>query len=222
MAVGTGCTQGAAHLGAEKPVQDGDGHKAENHQNQNGVVQDHIAHIARGNQQIVFIHADGQVRLAAAGTRTHNAQVDRVQRQLGQDAGKDRGDAAGGVEKPGHKPRQHTGGGGGDQRQPHGYAVEDQHDTDRTAGTQGTVHGQIGNVENPVGQIHADRHNAPDKPLGNGTGHGIDQGSKERHNKTPLRCFWKNTISTKTAGKALLALFPLLWVMCQTDQPMAV
>ena len=119
--------------------------------------------------------------LAAARAEAHDAEVDRVQRQLGQDTGQNGRDAAGRVEQAGDKARQHTGRRGGQQRQPDRRTVEHHDNADRAASAKRAVDRQIGHIEDAVGQVDADCHNAPDKALGHRAGHRVDQGSKESH-----------------------------------------
>ena len=169
--VGTGCAQCAAKLCAEEPVQHTDEERAEDKQHDNRIVECQRTDIPGRNQQTVLVHADRQVGLAAARACTHDAQVDRIERQLGQDTGQNCRDAAGRVEQACDKARQHTGQRGGHKGSPHRHTVQHQHNADRAAGAEGAVNGQVRHIQNAVGQINTDGHNAPDQPLCRSTGH---------------------------------------------------
>ena len=52
-----------------------------------------------------------------------------------------------------------------EQRQPRIQPRADQHDADRAAGCQRAVHRQIRDIQDAEGDVHTDRHDAPDKPL---------------------------------------------------------
>ena len=69
------------------------------------------------------------------------------------------------MEQTRDKARQHTGQRGRHKGDAHRRAVQHQHNADRAAGTEGAVNGQIGHIQNAVGDVHADGHNAPDKAL---------------------------------------------------------
>jgi len=56
------------------------------------------------------------------------------------------------------------------------------HDADSAAGAERTVNGQIGYIQNAVGKVHADRHNAPYQALRYGTGQCARQRDKTREN----------------------------------------
>ena len=142
-----------------------------NKQHDNRIVECQRTDIPGRNQQTVFIHADGQVSLAAARACTHDAQVDRIERQLGQDTGQNCGDAAGRVEQACDKARQHTGQRGGHKGSPHRHTVQHQHNADSAAGTERAVNSQVRHIQNAVGKINADGHNAPNQSLRCGTGH---------------------------------------------------
>ena len=90
--VGAGGAQRAAQLRAKKPVQHGRSpptHKDEPANRR--VVQGHIPDIASGHQQVIFVHAHAA---DVAPCPAHDAQVDGIQGQLGQNAGQDGRDAA--------------------------------------------------------------------------------------------------------------------------------
>ena len=169
--VSAGGTQRAAQLSAKEPVQHSDQHRAEDGQGQDGVIEGHIADITGRDQQAVLIHADGQVGFAAARAEAHDAEVDRIQRQLGQNTGQNSRDAAGRVEQARNKARQHTCCRSRQQGKPHRHPVKHHNNADRTAGTKRAVDRQIGHIQDAVGQVDADGHNAPDKALGHSTGH---------------------------------------------------
>ena len=129
-----------------------------------------LLQIPQGDQQLVVIHVQGGIRLHA-----HGCQVDRPQTQLGENTGENGGNAALGMEKAGDQ----TGKTAGDECAQHGNpeapAVYDHHNTDHTAGTEGAVHRQIGKVQNPVGDVQPDCHDAPDQSLRDSTGQRIDE-----------------------------------------------
>ena len=85
------------------------------------------------------------------------------------------------MEQAGDKARQHTGQRGRHQGDAHRRAVQDQHNADCATGTEGAVHGQIRHIQNTIGDVDADSHNAPDKALRDGTGHRVYQGGQEIH-----------------------------------------
>ena len=149
--VSAGGTQRAAQLSAKEPVQHSDQHRAEDDQDQDGVIEGHIADITGRDQQAVLIHADGQVGFAAARAETHNAEIDRIQRQLGQNTGQNSRDAAGRVEQARNKARQHTCCRSRQQGQPHRRPVKHHNNADRTAGTERAVDRQIGHIQDAVG-----------------------------------------------------------------------
>ena len=98
----------------------------------------------------------------------HDAQVDGVEGQLGQNTGQDGGDAAGGVEQTRDQSGQHT-----RQHAPPAApargsqpVLTHQQHAHRAAGSQGAVHRQIGHIQDLIGDIDADGHNAPDQALG--------------------------------------------------------
>ena len=47
-------------------------------------------------------------------------------------------------------------------------AAQQQHDAHGAAGAHRTVHRQVRHIQNAVGDVHADGHNAPDDALGAG------------------------------------------------------
>ena len=175
MLVCAGGTQRAAHFSAEEPVQNTNQDSAENDQYNNRVIRRQRTHIAGRNQQAVLVHADRQVGFTAAGAGTHNAQIDRVERQLCEDTGQNSRYPAGGMEQTCDQACQHADQRSRQKRHTHRYAVQNQHNTDRAAGAQRAVNGQIGHIQNTVGNIDADGHNAPDETLCHSTGHGVYQ-----------------------------------------------
>lgn len=90
--VRAGGADGAALLRAEEPVEQRDHRGGEEQQQRQRILRQQLAHgregahIALGNEQVVLIHADRLIRLAL-----HDAQVDRVERELREDTGKDGG-----------------------------------------------------------------------------------------------------------------------------------
>ena len=53
--------------------------------------------------------------------------------------------------------------------EPHGAAADNKHGADRCAGSDGTIHGQVGDVKYLIGDVYTDCHDAPNKSLGNGS-----------------------------------------------------
>ena len=49
------------------------------------------------------------------------------------------------------------------------------HNKGGTAGAEGTIDRQVGKIQNPVCDVHTDRHDTPDQTLGNGARHGVEQ-----------------------------------------------
>ena len=166
-----GGTEGAALFRAEKPVQNGNEHHREYHQQRQGVIQTHRTHIPLGYQQIILIHAYCLIGLAA-----HDPQVDGVEGQLGQNTGQNGGDAAFRVEQAGDKAGQHTCQKGAQQRGPSVQTCPDQHDGHGTAGGQRSVHRQISYIQNTEGDVDADGHQAPDQALGHSARQRIEKG----------------------------------------------
>ena len=79
--VRAGGPDGAALLRAEEPVEKADDHRQDEKGQGQGVVEPQLPDIALGCQQVILIHADGLVGLAA-----HDPQVDGVEGQLGENA----------------------------------------------------------------------------------------------------------------------------------------
>ena len=51
----------------------------------------------------------------------------------------------------------------------------------RAAGAEGAVNGQVRHIQNAVGNVHADGHDAPDEALCHSAGHGVYQRGQEIH-----------------------------------------
>ena len=139
---------------------------------------------AQGDEQAVLVHIDGLVGLA------HDLQVDGIEGQLGQDAGKDGRDAHKSMEQAGDqtsgKARQQR----HEERRPDVHAGEQAHDADCAAGAKGAVHGQVCDIKDAVGQVHTNGHDAPDEALRTGAGQRTGQvgkSSKQFQNKTSKR-----------------------------------
>ena len=114
---------------------------------------------------MVFVHTYRLVGLAA-----HDPQVDGVEGQLGEDTGQNGGDAAFRMEQAGGKAGQKAGDKGAQQGQPAVHAAADQHHGYGGTGGDGAVHGQVGHIQNTVGDVYADGHDAPYKTLRRRTG----------------------------------------------------
>ena len=56
------------------------------------------------------------------------------------------------------------------------------HNADRAAGAKGTVYGQVSHIQDAVGQVHTNGHDAPDEALRTGTGQGTGQVGKSCKN----------------------------------------
>ena len=130
----------------------------------------HILQIAKRYQQIIFVDVQRLI-----GLHAHNGQVDRPQAQLRQNAREDGWDAARRVQKPRDQSGEHTGQDGGQERYPHVAAACNQHYAHGAPGAEGTVHRQVGNVQQLIGNIEPNGHNAPDQPLGNGAGQRVEK-----------------------------------------------
>ena len=152
-------------LGAEVPVQQRDEHRREQQP-----LPDRAGHAAQRQKQVVLIRVDGGV-----GLHAHDAQVDRVERKLRQDAGEDRRDAKLRVQQAGHKTRKQTRSYGDQQRRPCRPARDDEHDRHGAAGGERPVDRQIGEVEQAERDVHAQRHDAPDDALRNAAGQARNQ-----------------------------------------------
>ena len=174
--IGTGGPEGAAVFRAEEPVQNADEHRKKQHRQQQRVLQTQLPHVPLGNQQVVFVNADGGVGLAA-----HDPQIDGVQRQLGQNARKDCRNAAAGVQQSRDQPRCQSGGKGTQQGQPGIDSQPHEHHAHGAAGGKTSVHCQVRHVQNPVGQIDSDGHYAPQESLGHGAGERIQKRQEKIH-----------------------------------------
>ena len=62
------------------------------------------------------------------------------------------------------------------------HAGKQAHDAHRAAGAKAAVYGQVGYIQNTVGQVHANGHDAPDEALRTGTGQGTGQVGKSCKN----------------------------------------
>ena len=157
--VGAGGADGAAQLGAKEPVEDADQDQGDQDDHDHRVAEGKLLDPAQGDQQVVLIHVDGLVGLA------HDLQVDRIEGQLGQDTGQDRRDAHEGVQQSGDKAAGQPRDKGQDQGGPDVLPGQQGHDADRAAGAEGVVHRQVGHIQDAVGQVDADSHDAPDQAL---------------------------------------------------------
>ena len=161
--VRAGSTDAAAQLRTEEPVQHPDDHRRSKDNHDDGVMQGKFLDPAQGDEQDVFVHIDGLVGLA------HDLQVDGIQRQLGQDACQNGGNAHKGVQQAGDKAGSKAGQHSHQQCCPDIHAGKQAHDAHCAAGAKAAVHGQVGYIQNTVGQVHANGHDTPDKPLRTGT-----------------------------------------------------
>ena len=104
-----------------------------------------------------------------------NFQVDRPERHLGEDSREDRGNPEKDVEKTGDDAGERAGGNRAEDGQPRALPGKHHHRTDGGTGTDRTVHRQVGDVQNLVGNVYADGHNAPNQTLGDRTGQSAEQ-----------------------------------------------
>ena len=176
MGIRAGSADGVSLFRAEEPVQSGHDHGGQHDQQRQRVVQRQRADVPLAQQQVILIHADGLIALAA-----HDPQIDGVQRQLGQDTGQNGGDAAPGVKESGGQTGQHAGCQCAQHGKPRVHARPDQHHAHRAAGGQRAVHRQVGHVQNTEGDVNADGHNAPGQSLGDRAGQRVHQRGKETH-----------------------------------------
>ena len=182
MLVATGGTDGRAPFCAEEPVQrshDDNGEKAHTQHRMRipGLhTGSHGLYKAGGHQHIIVAGGQRQVRLdGLARGDTHNGQVNRPQTQLGQNTGQNCGDLALGVQDAGDSTGQRTDDKCYRHRDPGSEAQMHHNGTDRTAGTEGAIHCQVGKLQYFIGTVQTDSHNAPDQTLRGGTGHCIDK-----------------------------------------------
>lgn len=175
-----GGAKGAALFGAEEPVQRRDDRGGEEKQQRQRVIERELAHIALRKQQRVFVDAQRLVCLAV-----HDAQVDRIQRELRQDTGKDGRNAAARVEQTGDEAGKHTGEHRTQQGDPGIEAAADQHDAHGAAGRERAINGQIRHIQNAEGDVDADGHDAPGKALSGCAGQGVHQRSQKTHGISP-------------------------------------
>ena len=126
------------------------------------VAQGQLFDPAQGDEQVIVVHVDGLVGLA------QDLQVDGIEGQLGQDAGQDGGDAHEGVQQAGDQAAGQAGDEGQQQSHPDVLPGQQGHDADRAAGAKGAVHRQVRHIQDAVGDVDADGHDAPDQALGTG------------------------------------------------------
>ena len=157
--VAAGGAEGAAQLGAEEQDQQGHQHRrpAQQHRQRGGDV--HL-----GQQYVDAAGRQGLVRLA------QDLQVHGPEHHLGQDARQNGRDTQQHVEQARHRAGQQAGQHGAQHGDPWAVAREQQHGTHRRAGAEGAVHGQVGNIQNFIGNVNADGHHAPDQALGQRAG----------------------------------------------------
>ena len=202
--VGAGGPQGGALLRTEEPVQQRDHRRRQQHQQQQRVVQRRLPHVAGGQEQVVLVHTHRQGGLGGSIfiPDGHDAQVDGVEGQLGQNTRQDGGDAAGGMQHTGGQPGQHTRQHRRQHCQPGVPAHADAQGRHRAAGSQGAVHRQIGHIQYFIGDIDADGHNAPDQPLPRGAGQGVEQAYQNIHLSSclPLESGLQTGTCQKAAG----------------------
>ncbi len=110
------------------------------------------------------------------------------------------GDAAGGVEQAGDEPGQHTGQNSGRQGDQRGASAGGEQGAHGAAGGQGAVYCQIRHIQDLIGDVYADGHNAPDETLTKGAGHGAQKGEKEVHVSIPPDLKWGGDAGGHTRG----------------------
>jgi len=164
------CAQRAAALRAKEPIQQRDHRHGKRREDDKRIGKRHCARVSGGDNQRIVIDADGHVRLAA-----ENAQIDGIQRELGQDARQNRRNAHERMEQTRCKTGQHADQKRRNHRDPHVAAADNQHGGHRAARCDAAVHRQIGHIQNAIGDIHANRHNAPNHALRNGAGERVKQ-----------------------------------------------
>ena len=170
MGIRAGSADGVSLFRAEEPVQSGHDHNGQHDQQRQRVIQRQRADVPLAQQQVVLVHADGLIGLAA-----HDPQIDGVQSQLRQNTGQNGGDAAPGMEKSGDQTGQHAGYQRAQHREPRVQARPDQHHAHSAASGQRAVHRQVGNVQNTEGDVDADGHNAPGQTLRDSAGQCVHQ-----------------------------------------------
>ena len=134
----------------------------------------YVLHEPQGHQQLVQQFRRGNVD-GDGSLHTHDRHVDGPQAQLGQDTGQNGRDAAEGVQDTGDQACQHTRQQGGQHGDPQVGPASVQHHEYGGAGAEGAVHGQVGDVQNFIGDVDADGHDAPDQTLGYGTRQRVDE-----------------------------------------------
>ena len=79
------------------------------------------------------------------------------------------------MEYAGNQASQHAGQERHQQGGPEAVAIDDQHGGYGTARGDGAVHRQVGNLQDAVGDVHANGHDTPDHALGGRAGQLIEQ-----------------------------------------------
>ena len=121
-----------------------------------------------------MVHTDGHV-----GAVAHDPQVDGVEGQLGQNSGQNARDAHFCVQNSGDSSGDAAGDQGSHQGDGGGDAADDHDRGHRAPGAQGAVYRQVRKVQDFIGDVHPQRHQAPDQALGYGVRHlGQERGEK--------------------------------------------
>ena len=142
---------------------------------------------------MILVNADGLV-----GGHAHDAQIDGIQRKLGQDPGQNGGDAEAGVQQAGAETGEHAGQDGDQKGRPGRTAGQNQHDRHGTARREGAVDRQIGEIQQAEGDIDAERHNPPDQALGNAAGHIAQQLKQTQRSKIRRYTHVQNSFTGKS------------------------
>ena len=169
-----GGTDSAAELRAEEPVQNADDYQDKNSADQYG-----SGNLGAGKQQLVLGTADGEVAFAA-----HDVHIDGVEGKLGKNTGKNSGNAQHGMQQTGAQTGKRTCQHCTEQCQQGVHAADDAHGSDGAAGAKAVIYREVGVVQNLIGDGNADCHDAPDEPLSQGSGQGIEQ--RKRIHGLPL------------------------------------
>ena len=177
--------EGAAALGLEIPPEYGDYYRGDRYHDDDGVVQQVLAPVTdvpAREYEVVLVYAYGQRGLSpGAGAPSHHAEVDRIERQLGQYAGEDGRNSALGVEQPSDKPGEHTGKHRHQSGEPDVDAVDCQQYAHRSAKAQSAVDREVRYVQHTVCDIHAHGHKTPYQPLTEHSGQGVYYRLQEFH-----------------------------------------
>ena len=121
--------------------------------------------VIQGSQQHkVVAGADGKVGFSK------NFQVQRPEHQLSQNSGENAGNSHCGVKDTCDKSCQRAGKKCENQTNEDVDTVCQQNSTHAGTGADRAIYSQIRNIQDFIGNVQADRHNAPDKSLGNGAG----------------------------------------------------